>query len=341
MKKILLLLAGVAVTSMTYAQGPITIKRASKAPKIDGVADSNDPWNIGGTSWINMTKNKGSNTTSDITAKFQLTYDSHNLYLLCSVIGDKAMDTTSSGIPNSYESDCIEVFVKMDTFSGETGAYIPGDYQFRMRRGSVFPDRFDAGQLVSGWKANCNFKIAQVDEGNQYTQEWQMPWSLLADSPGMDPEWDEKQIKFDIQAADNTTGAANGRTQQLFWNSNSDEQWHNTTFFGLVTFESILYPAKKQTSNNYTSDCSYDVNKPILNKIEISPNPSSSEINISIPEHLISVKLNILNLEGQIVYTDILKSTSNTISLKPLKQGIYFVKITGANATVVKKIIKN
>jgi hypothetical protein len=120
MKKILLLLTGVSVIGIACAQGPITIKKASKAPKIDGVADSNDPWNAGGVTWINMTQNKISNTTSDITAKFQITFDNNNLYLIAQSSGDKAMDTDAVAIPNSYERDCFEVFVKLDTTSGES-----------------------------------------------------------------------------------------------------------------------------------------------------------------------------------------------------------------------------
>jgi len=242
MKKLFLLLAGVAVVGFIFAQGPITIKKATKAAKIDGIADSNDPWNAGGLAWINMTQNKGANTTTDITCKFQLTYDDNNLYLIAQSSGDKVMDTSAAGIPNSYERDCFEVFVKCDTTSGETGTYIPGDFQFRQSRASIFPDRFDAGQLISSWKDNGNFKIVQTEGSGNYTQEWQMPWALLADSSGMDPEWDSKQIKFDIQNADNTTAAGNGRTQQLFWNSGSDEQWHNTTYFGLVTLETTVPP---------------------------------------------------------------------------------------------------
>jgi hypothetical protein len=347
MKKILLLLAGVAVTSMTYAQGPITIKRASKAAKIDGVADSNDPWNTGGVTWITMTQNKGANTTSDITAKFQLTFDNNNLYLLCQSSGNKTMDTDAVAIPNSYERDCFEVFVKMDTTSGESGTYIPGDFQFRQSRASIFPDRFDAGQLIAGWQDNGNFKIAQTEGSGNYIQEWQMPWALLADSSCMDPEWDMQQFKFDIQAADNTTGAANGRTQQLFWNSGSDEQWHNTTYLGLVTFQTFCKKKSSECGLNYvlsnkkTSSCSDKIKKTIISEIALFPNPASSALTVNVHEQLLNSKLNILNLEGQIVYTDILKSTSNAISLKPLKQGIYLVKITGANATVVKKIIKN
>jgi hypothetical protein len=325
MKRIILLLTGCLLLGNIFAQEHIYIKRAFKAAKIDGIADSNDPWNTGGTTWINMTKNKSSNSTADITARFQLTYDNSNLYLFCQSSGDKAMDTDAVAIPNSYERDCFEVFVKMDTTSGESGTYIPGDFQFRQSRASIFPDRFDAGQLIAGWQENGNFKIAQTEGSGNYQQEWQMPWSLLADSSGMDPVWDMKQFKFDIQAADNTTGAGNGRTQQLFWNSGSDEQWHNTNYLGLV----CLY------------NCDNEIEKTYSPEVDLFPNPAKLEIIINIPLQLLNSKMNILNLEGQIVYSDILKSTSNTISLKPLKQGIYFVKITGANATAVKKIIKS
>jgi hypothetical protein len=340
MKKLLLLLTGLAVLTFVDAKGPITITKATKAPKIDGIVDANDPW---GTTWMNIDvpKDGNANTTSDITGKFQLTWNNLGLYVVVNVKGDKSMDTANA---TQHFNDCVEVFVKMDTTSGESGSYIPGDFQFRMRRGSLFPDRFDAPQLISNWKANCNFKIAQVDEGDQYTQEWQIPWALLADSSGMDPVWDSKQFKFDIQIADaNSDG---NRTQQMYWNSGSDEQWHNTKYLGLVTLKYLLYVKKSGEEdfnyklNKVNSNCNDIVDKPNVNEIELFPNPVSSDLTVNVTEQLLNSKLNILNLEGQIVTTGILKSSSNKISLKPLKQGIYFVKITGATTSVVKKIIK-
>jgi hypothetical protein len=247
MKKLFLLLAGVAVV-WTYvdAKGPLTLTKLAKSPKIDGVADANDPWT---TTWINIdvVKDGNANLTSDITSKFQLGYDDKGLYVIVNEKGNKTMDTANA---TTHTNDCVEVFVKMDTTSGETGAYIPGDFQLRMRRAAIFPDRFDKGNLISSF-VEAGVDVKQVEGSGEFTQEWKLPWGVLADSSGMDPEWDKKQIKFDIQTADATSDG--NRTQQMFWNSGSDYQWNNTTWFGLVTFKTpVVYvgvPTVKNTKN--------------------------------------------------------------------------------------------
>jgi hypothetical protein len=225
MKKFLLSILCSTLVALVVAQNnpKLYVKKCSSPPKIDGLVDSNDPWTV---SWIPIDKSPNINVTSEMTAKFQITYDDNNLYVVARVY-DSEIDTASL---TTHWNDCVEVFVKLDTTSGETGSYITGDYQLRMRRGSVFPNRFDAGQLsYFDWK-NTNLNIKQVDEGDSYTQEWQLPWVALDSS--VHSAFEKQYIKFEIMATDNTKEY--GRSQITFWNSNSDEQWHNTKYFGLV-----------------------------------------------------------------------------------------------------------
>jgi hypothetical protein len=149
MKKVSLLLFGVAIAAYSFGQLPtaLTITKASKAVKVDGVVDTNDPW---GSTWVANTNNKAGGTTSASTSKFQLTYDDDYLWLVAESDGDASVDTDAVAIPNTYERDCYEVFVKMDTnswskneFPIASGKYIQGDYQFRNARGIVWPDRFE------------------------------------------------------------------------------------------------------------------------------------------------------------------------------------------------------
>jgi len=295
-----------AVLTMVNAKGPISIEKAVKSPKIDGILDSNDPWST--TTWIaiDVPKDANANTTSDITSRFQMQWDEKGLYVIVNEKGNKSMDTANG---TTHTNDCVEVFVKMDTTSGETGTYIPGDYQFRMRRASIFPDRFDKGNMVSGF-VEGGFDIKQVEGSGEFTQEWKMPWGLLVDSAQMDPPWDKKFIKFDIQTADATGDGL--RTQQMFWNSGSDFQWNNTTWFGLVTLKGDWTPQISVQSVQNTSNISF-----YNNEIRLATAGNVSVTNIA-GQEVISVK------------------NARIVNVSSLKTGVYIVK-SGNNAL---KIIK-
>jgi hypothetical protein len=315
-KSTLSLLLIVILCNLAGATDPLTISKTSKPPKIDGVIDSNDPWT---TTWINMTQNKGANTSSDVTGKFQLSYDENNLYLAVVCTGDKSVDTSSVAIPNSWENDCIEVFVFMDTTSIEGYIYKPGDYQFRMRRASFFPDRFDPGQMTCDWR-HSDFKIGQKDLGNSYTQEWQMPWAVLADSAGMSHTWDGKQFKFDIEISDNTTGSGSGLTQQLYWCENSDNSWQFIQYFGLIKLLSTK------------------VNTTQLDELMISPNPTNNKLRVN-GELTDRTIINIYNIEGKQVLTTKIPR-NKTVDVSYLRTGVYMVKIFDGKEKYSGKFIK-
>jgi hypothetical protein len=302
----------VTISNQSYH---LNISMIDKLPKIDGIIDNNDPWT---TTWINMKNNYGSNTTSDVTGKFQLTYNENNLYLAVVSTGDKSLDTSSEDIPNSYESDCIEVFILMDT-TRENDYYKPGDYQFRMRRGSVFPDRFDPGQLYNNWR-NSDFKIGQTNVGTSYTQEWQMPWAVLADSAGMSPAWDGTTFRFDIKISDNTTGAGSGRTQQLFWSQLLEYSWRNIQYYGWIKLlTTAVKTAKLKEKTIYLN--------PVNNKLRINAEISEQSI------------IEIFNIEGKQILTAKI-TRDKTVDVGFLKAGAYILKIVDGKEIYSGKFIK-
>jgi uncharacterized protein (TIGR02145 family) len=206
----------------------LTIKFASKPAVEDGIIDASDPWLE--TDWIDITKPRAGNTTSDMSAKFQLKYDDTNLYF-AAIVNDASRWTGNS---TNYLNDCIEFYIAMDTTSGVLGTYKTGDRQLRLQ--AVIDPFATGGQIESSQGVPPSGIFKCVDNGSNYVQEWTLPWAEL--SVGMIPAWDKKQFKFDIQVA-NSTGEGL-RTQQMFWNNNSDLQWNNTSVFGLVTLESAL-----------------------------------------------------------------------------------------------------
>jgi hypothetical protein len=319
---------------------PLHIVKATKAPKIDGVSDASDPWT---STWVKMTAAKVGNTTTTMSAQFQLAFDDVNLYLICRQTGNMEVDTSAIDIPNSYERDNFEVFIKMDTSSAPDGKYENnGTYHFRMQRASVFPDLFDFPS-TGNWKAYVGhgLQIKQVESGTSFTQEWQIPRTALADSGCVN--WSHQMFKFEIAASDNTTGKADGITQKLFWQDASDNESIDTRTFSLVI---LAIFAKKSTfieNGNLLSinDCGILIaEKPTLENISIFPNPVEDMLNITAENELKNIVIK--NILGKEVLR-INARNNNTISFPMLKipAGIYFISLTDKSGNITtSKIVK-
>jgi hypothetical protein len=313
-RTIFTLLAFVVVANFAFGYGgtPKTITPCKTPPKIDGVMDSNDPWTA--TGWVPLAAAKTANTTSGMSAHFQLSYDNTNLYLIVEQMNNVEVDTDAVAIPNSYERDCFEVFVKMDTLCAADAKYeADGTYQFRMGRASIYPNRFDDPRSDHRFIKTKGFQIGQVDGATGFMQEWQMPWAALANTPDS-VNWDKKQFKFEAQAADNTTGKAGGRSQQMYWNDNSDNEWDNTKTFTVVNLSVPVGVKSVNISNNIT------MNTLVTDELRLSTTVKS---------------LSIYDVTGKVV-VDNLKNVSS-VNLSNLSAGIYFVR---SNNEFTTKIVK-
>jgi hypothetical protein len=208
------------------AESGLGINPTQSAVVTDGIINASDPWESD--KWVDVSLPYPGNLTSNMTAKFQLMYDVSNLYFAAQVSDSNRF----IAYPTAYLNDCIEFFIDLDTTSG-SGAYKPfGTKQLRLQAGS------DAViETIQGVPGSGVYKC--VDNGFGYVQEWTMPWAEL--SNGMNPPWDQKSFKFDLQVANATSFGA--RTQQMFWNSNSDLQWNNTTKLGLVSLNKVVISA--------------------------------------------------------------------------------------------------
>lgn len=79
------------------------------------------------------------------------------------------------------------------------------------------------------------------------------------------------------------------------------------------------------------------LNNQDFSMLEIYPNPASDFVNITIPDN--TNELTIINTVGQTVYTINNPNTLETISLKELKTGVYFVQIEKDGAIKTKKLV--
>ncbi len=73
--------------------------------------------------------------------------------------------------------------------------------------------------------------------------------------------------------------------------------------------------------------------------LSIYPNPASAMVTVSVSEMLAGAEVAIVDLNGRTVMTFTLNGTSGTFDVSKLGQGAYFVRLTGEQATTVRKLI--
>ena len=84
---------------------------------------------------------------------------------------------------------------------------------------------------------------------------------------------------------------------------------------------------------------SVDYNSDKQELMTLYPNPASSKINISLAKSVGVVKLNIINLEGRIIYNTTTDSLVTSINTSEFKPGLYFITIIGDNYRETQKIV--
>ena len=73
--------------------------------------------------------------------------------------------------------------------------------------------------------------------------------------------------------------------------------------------------------------------------LSIYPNPASSMVTISVSEQLAGATVTIVDLNGRTVDTYTLDGSTVTFNVSSMAKGAYFVRITGEQATAVRKLI--
>lgn len=235
-------------------KGILEIKYISKPPVCDGYLDVDgvDPWT---SDWIPILQSSWRSSTFDLDANFQIFHDSKAIYLAVQ-IQDETPNNDPINIGNTFARDCVEIFFAMDTLDANSGSYQGGDWQIRCQRESEEGLYIDGGGIIDLLFEN-GFKWGVETGSEGWVFEGRFPIAVLQENS----EFDGEYIKFEIGVVDNSTGTQNGRTQMIFWNSNSEEQWHNTKEFGLAKLiaEPKLEVSNKSILINSDSDSSATV----------------------------------------------------------------------------------
>jgi hypothetical protein len=86
------------------------------------------------------------------------------------------------------------------------------------------------------------------------------------------------------------------------------------------------------------------IEKQVLNTLNIWPNPTAGLLNYSLGTGVQEAKVELLNLSGQVVKSEMQKNIQNnatqTLDINELPSGIYFFSIKTENEVVTKKVMK-
>lgn len=104
--------------------------------------------------------------------------------------------------------------------------------------------------------------------------------------------------------------------------------------------------AGDQSHTNHSIN-SIQVSSPVLSansfelhsKLNVYPNPASNQVNIEVLTNEIST-LEVYDVSGKFLFTQILNNKTNTINIENLTSGIYFFKVNSSEGISTNKIIK-
>jgi len=114
-------------------------------------------------------------------------------------------------------------------------------------------------------------------------------------------------------------------------------EWTDT--FGVLFREKFAFMRQILFLNEVPKRRLSDIN------VSVSPNPFNDIVTFSIPATNSEIDIQVSDITGRVIQNNHLQKSSTrqeeSISLKDLRSGIYFAKVTSEEGSVVKKIIKN
>jgi hypothetical protein len=77
-------------------------------------------------------------------------------------------------------------------------------------------------------------------------------------------------------------------------------------------------------------------------ELNVYPNPTKGQFNMAIEGFEGALTMNIVNLAGQVVYTEVINVTPsyvNKFDVSTLSTGVYYIKLTTENGVKVLKLV--
>jgi tetratricopeptide (TPR) repeat protein len=200
---------------------PVTIKKTSQAPVIDGKAEN--LWSNAKRYEIDNVIYSPATSDEDLSAYYKAMWDAENLYLLVDVIDDELKNDSVE----FYYDDTVELFIDAD--NSKNSGYGENDYTYNFNWDRSSPSMEERGQPYELGE----IKSALVTSANGYQLEVKLPWSTLGTKPAPGVK-----IGLDVHVNDDDDGGE--RDTKLTWRDKYDNAWQNPSVFGTVELAGLL-----------------------------------------------------------------------------------------------------
>lgn len=221
---------------------PFKIYKTPTAITIDGTADP--IWSNASILPASAAKLLSGAVTnaSDLSGTFKALWDNTYLYIWADVTDD----TQKNDSQNSYDDDCIEVYVDADNAKAST--YDANDVQYSFG----WNDGTTVGTIPSSY-SKTGVSYSSVDKTGGYIIEARIPWTALQATPAVG-----KVLGMDFMINDDDDGS--GRDGKLSWNAATDDAWQNASLFGIaVLSDALSSPCTTPSAPVVVSPVNYNV----------------------------------------------------------------------------------
>ncbi|KAB2859576.1 MAG: T9SS type A sorting domain-containing protein [Flavobacteriales bacterium] len=92
-------------------------------------------------------------------------------------------------------------------------------------------------------------------------------------------------------------------------------------------------------STNCPNPCVIGIEENSLSNLSLYPNPTTGNLTITQLEQFVGGNLEIVNLMGQVIFSQQIDTTMLTLNLATQPKGIYLVKVVNENQVIVQKIV--
>ena len=92
-------------------------------------------------------------------------------------------------------------------------------------------------------------------------------------------------------------------------------------------------------STNCPNPCVIGIEENSLSNLSLYPNPTTGSLSIAQLEQFVGGNLEIVNLMGQVIFSQQINATTLTLNLATQPKGIYLVKVVNENNVIVQKIV--
>jgi len=249
----------------------------------------------------------------DFQPYFRAAWNTDGFYFFAMVQDDIIyMDSTA----NDYEQDCFEIYFDGDNSKAASYDGVD-DVQWRWVYGNT-----GAGTPGGGQPECPNAEGAWVETDIGYNFELMIPAEDLTFTPE-----EGAVIGFEVQCADNDTGARDAIGK--WWNINGNS-WQQPLLFGTVELSAESTAPPEDTVNP-------GISEPVAAGIDLSVPAiiasGSAVVSLSVPG-----TVSLYNIAGQEVKSVNAAGSVVTIDVSDLANGVYLVNLKAGNASATKKV---